>query len=86
MNILTCRVFFCPSKQKPVKEENRFSISRPIRTVFLLYAVTLFCGELWITMVVWWGMVGYNGKHVGESGKLFTTFLLTTWDGSQRER
>jgi hypothetical protein len=33
-------------------------------------------------MVAWWAMVGYNGKHVGESGKLFTTFLLTTWDGS----
>lgn len=40
----------------------------------------LFC-RVWITVVDGWEVVGYNGMHVGESGKLFTTFLLSTWDG-----
>ena len=33
-------------------------------------------------MVAEWRGVGYNGMHVGESGKLFKTFLtFKTWDG-----
>jgi hypothetical protein len=44
------------------------------------------CGTVWISVVAEWEVVGYNGVHVGESGKSGNRGLnLQQWDGAKTE-